>query len=208
MLFGGGFFGVGGFDADDLEVLALGLAFGVGFGFGVDFEGHALAVVAGVGEDSVEHVGLQNMLRVPRMFLDVSVDGFGVGEAFLFGDAGGEGGGGVGGEDGDFFLEEDGAGVVGVVGEVDGAAGFFFAGAEDGFVDVVAVHAFAAEFGEECGVDVHDAVGEIVGDFPESEEAGHEGEIDGVVSEVVGDGGGEIFEGGEIFSGDDEGGEE
>lgn len=146
--------------------------------------------------------------------LDVEADGFGVGEAFLFEDSCGEGVGGVGGEDGDFLLEEDGAGVVGVVGEVDGAAGFFFAGGEDGLVDVVAVHAFAAVLSwaaaggrKQRGVDVEDAAGEVVGDLPKGEEAGHECEVDAVVPEDVGDAFGEGFEGAGVFAGDDVDGE-
>ena len=134
---------------------------------------------------------------------DVVANGFGIGFAFLFEDAGGEGVGGVGGEDGDFLLQDGRAGVVGVVGVVDGAAGLFFAGGEDGGVDVVAVHAFAAEFGEEGGVDVHNAAGEIVGDGPEGEEAGHEGEFDAVMAEDVGDAFGEGVEGTAVFAGDD-----
>ena len=64
--------------------------------------------------------------------LGIEADGFGVGEAFLLEDALGEGVGGVGGEDRDAFCRDDRAGVVGVVGVVDGAAGFGFAGSEDG----------------------------------------------------------------------------
>lgn len=104
-------------------------------------------------------------------------DGLGVGVAFEGEDAVGEGVGGVLGEDGAGFLEEGWAGVVGVVGEVDGAAGGGFVGVDDGLVDVVAVHALAAELGEQGGVDVEDAVGVVVGDNEQGEEASEDEQV-------------------------------
>jgi hypothetical protein len=103
---------------------------------------------------------------------------FGVGETFLLEDSGGECVGGVIVEDGAGALGDDGAGVVFVGAEVDGAAGDFAAGLEDGLVDVVAPHALSAEGREEGGVDVHHAVFVIGGDVPQAEPAGLDDEID------------------------------
>ena len=120
-------------------------------------------------------------------------------------DAGGEGVGGVAGEDGAGGLEDDVAGVVLFVDVVDGDAGGGVAGVEDGLVDVVAVHAFAAVAGEEGGVDVDDAAGvgleEGGGEAPE--EAGEDDEVDAEVAELVEEAGGVE----EVVAGDEDGGE-
>lgn len=68
--------------------------------------------------------------------------------AFQFKNAGGEGFGGVCGQDGAAELQDRGAGVELVVHVVNRAARFRVFGFQDGFVDVVAVHAFAAVLGE------------------------------------------------------------
>ena len=70
--------------------------------------------------------------------LGKELNGLGVGDTFLLKDAGGEGVGGVIFEDGAGALEDDGAGIVLVGDEVDGAAGDFAAALEDGLVDVMA----------------------------------------------------------------------
>jgi hypothetical protein len=136
------------------------------------------------------------------LFCDVADDG-GVGEELLFEDAGGEGVGGVGGEDGAAVLQEDGAGVVGVVDLVDGAAGFGFVGGEDGGVDVVAEHALAAELGEKRGVDVEDAAGVGRGDGEQLQPAGEEDEVDAVAIAKLEDGGGEGLGGVEVLAFED-----
>ena len=105
-------------------------------------------------------------------------DGLGVGEGFLFEDSGGEGVGGVVVEDGAGALDDDGAGVVFVGAEVDGAAGDLAASLEYRFVDVVAPHALSAEGREEGRVDVHHAVFVLRGDVPEAEPAGLDDQID------------------------------
>ena len=67
----------------------------------------------------------------------------------------GEGGGVVGGEDGDGALENDGAVVKALVDEVDGAAGDF-----DAEIEGLGLGVEAGEAGQQAGVDVKDAVGE------------------------------------------------
>ena len=76
------------------------------------------------------------------------LEGLGEGEAFLFEDAGGELFGGVGVVGWASALKDDGAGVVGLIGKVDGASGDLAAVFEDGGVDVLAVHALSAKCGE------------------------------------------------------------
>lgn len=127
-------------------------------------------------------------------------DGLGVGVAFEGEDAVGEGGRRVVGQDFAFFLKQDRSGVVGVVGEVDGAAGGLLACFEDGFVDVVAVHPLAAELGEQGRVDVEDAVGEVVGDDQQGEEAGEDEQVGLCVSAGVEDGIGEGVLVGVVFA--------
>src|SRR5690606_8793576 len=75
-------------------------------------------------------------------------DGLGHEAAFRGLHAGRERVGGVVLEDRDGLLEEDRAGVVAVVGEVDGGAGDLHAGGQDGLVHAAAVHAAAAEGGD------------------------------------------------------------
>lgn len=124
-----------------------------------------------------------------------------------FENAGGEGFGGVVGEDGAPLLEDDLALVVLLSDEVDGASGFGFAGGDDGFVDVEAVHAFAAEFGKEGGMDVEDALGEG-GEDGCGEEAEVAGERD-MGSGRCGEGGEKAVAVGWLvgFHGDDGGGD-
>jgi hypothetical protein len=98
-------------------------------------------------------------------------------------DAGGEGVGRVGGQDGAFHLQDDWACVVVGIGEVDGAASFFFACGEDSLVDVMAVHAFAAEFWEKGGVDVDDFVFVAGRDADHFEVAGEDDEVEVVFVE-------------------------
>lgn len=94
-----------------------------------------------------------------------------------------EGVGRIVGRDGAFFLEDGGAVIVFFVDEVDGDTAFGVSCGDNGFVDEVAVHAFAAVFGQEGGVDVDDFVGEsldeVSGYFPE--EAGEDDEVDAEV---------------------------
>lgn len=139
--------------------------------------------------------------------LPEEVDGLWVGFAFEGEDAGGEGVGGVVVEDGAAVLDEDGAGVVGVVGEVDGAAGDLAAVVEDGLVDVVAVHALAAEAGEEGGVDVEDFALVVGWDDQEAEEAGEADEVGVGVAGGVEDGVGEGVFVGVLLAGQDVDGE-
>ena len=127
-----------------------------------------------------------------------------VGFLFGFEDALGERVGGVVVEDGDRLLPDDRAVVVFVVDEVDGAAGDLDAGVEDGLVDVMAVHAGAAEGGDQRGVDVDDAAGEVGRDGGELQEAGHGDVVDAGVAAGGEDGVAEGFvagrAGGEIVA--------
>ena len=86
------------------------------------------------------------------------VEGLGVEAVFALQDAGGQGFGGVVGQNGDLGLGYDGAAVVFFVNEVDADAGDALAGGDDGGVDALAVHSASAEFGQKGGVDVQDAV--------------------------------------------------
>ena len=69
----------------------------------------------------------------------------------------------------DGCLQNDRAGVVAFINEMHGAAGDFCAVVQHGLMGVEAVHPFAAEGGEEGGVDVHDPSGvsrhDGIGDF-------------------------------------------
>lgn len=126
---------------------------------------------------------------------------------FFFKDAGSKRIGSVVVENGTGALEDDGAGIVGVVDEVDGAAGDFAAVIDDGLVDVVAEHPFAAEGGEEGGVDVHGAAEVAIGEVEEAEPAGEADEIDvGLVTEGE-NRAAEIFDGGIVAALDGVGGE-
>jgi len=124
-----------------------------------------------------------------------------------FENAGGEGVGRVVGKDGAPVLEDDLAFVVLFRDEVDGTSGFGFAGGYDGFVHVDAVHAFAAEFGEEGGMNIEDAPGES-GEDRCREEAEISSEAD-VGGGGCGEGGAETFAVGRFIrlDGDDGGGD-
>ena len=50
--------------------------------------------------------------------------------------------------------------VKSLVGKMDGNARFFFAGGQHGFVDMIAVHAFAPVFRQQCGVYIDDFIRE------------------------------------------------
>ena len=91
----------------------------------------------------------------------------------------------VGGEDGRAVLCDDFSLVVLRCDPMDGHACFCFAGCFDGFVDVVSIHAFSAELGQQCGMEVDDAAWVGVdeeGGYHE-EEAGQDDEVDLVVAE-------------------------
>ena len=105
----------------------------------------------------------------PALGLGHHFDGFGVEAVFLDLDAGVEGGGGVGGKEGDAGLGDDGAGVHAVVDEVDGAAALGGTVGDGLFPGVE-----AGVGGEEGGGDVEDAPGEGVeeGAFDEAHETG------------------------------------
>src|SRR5690606_30241790 len=60
----------------------------------------------------------------------------------------------IAGEDGDGLLQDDGAGVVLLVDEVDRRARPAYAVGQDGFVHAAAVHPFATESGQERRVDI------------------------------------------------------
>jgi len=79
--------------------------------------------------------------------LEEQADRRGVSDAFLLEDAFGQGIGRVARQDGHGTLQDDRAGVVFVVGEVDGAAARLLAGGQNGFVDVMAVEALTTELG-------------------------------------------------------------
>ena len=118
------------------------------------------------------------------------LEGFHVEAALGSLDAVSEGRKGVVGEDGDFGLGEDGAVVVEFVDEMHGDACGFALGAEDGAVDVVAVHAASAEFGKEGGMGVDDAVAESAeGDWAEElHVACQDYQVDVVAGEGAGNG--------------------
>ena len=78
--------------------------------------------------------------------------------------------GGVGRREEAASLEYGGAVVEEMVDEVDGDAALRFVVGDNGFVDVVAVHAFAAVAWEKCGVDVEYAVREGVDEVVWDEE--------------------------------------
>lgn len=77
---------------------------------------------------------------------------------FLYEDAGGEGFRGVVGHDGDIGLGDHGALVVLFVNDVDADAGDAFACGDNGGVDSLAVHSLPAEFWQEGGMYIQDAV--------------------------------------------------
>lgn len=118
------------------------------------------------------------------------VDGFGVGDMLLFENAGGEGFGGVTGEDRASSLVEDGSFVVPFADEMDGTPACLGSCGEDSAVHMDAVHALAAETGEESGVDVEDAIGEGLDDFDgeKGHVAGEANELDFMVLESLQEG--------------------
>ena len=127
---------------------------------------------------------------------------FDVGVAFLAEDSGGERIGRVVLEDRACPLHDNRAGVVRLVGEVDRAAAYLAAGGEDGFVNVVAEHTFAAETGQQSRVDVHDAPGVVVWDRDQAEKT-HEADDVGVgLTHYVPDRRGEVGRAGEVLSAD------
>ena len=77
--------------------------------------------------------------------LSEEVNRLGVCDALLLEDPCGERLGCVVVEDGDGALDDDGAVVVDVVGEVDGASADLAAGSENGLVDMMPPHTFSAE---------------------------------------------------------------
>lgn len=103
--------------------------------------------------------------------------------AFQFKNAGGESFRGVCGQDGATELEDRGTGVELVVDVVNRAARFGVLGFQHSFVDVVAVHSFAAMLGEEGRVNIEDAM--VVGgwDFEQLEIACEDNEVDVVFAE-------------------------
>ena len=106
------------------------------------------------------------------------IDRLGVSFAFGLEDARGEKLGRVVFLDRHDALQDDWAVVVMVVDEMNRAAAHFGAVLEDGLVDAVAVHALAAEGGNQGGVDVGDAVLEVGRDQDVFEEAAHDDETD------------------------------
>lgn len=108
----------------------------------------------------------------------------GVGDLFFFKHSGGEGVGGVGFENGAGALEDNGAGVVGVVHKMHGAAGDFAAVVEDGLVDFGAEHALAAKAGKKRGMDVDDSPEPARRHFQQAKPAAHADQIDvGIIAE-------------------------
>ena len=121
----------------------------------------------------------------------------------LLEDAGGEGFGGVGVEDGDGVLQDDDAVVYGLVDEVDGAAGDFRS-----VVEGLVLGVEAGEGGEQRWMDVEDAVGEgrDEGRRDDAHVAGEADEVDVVVMEL-GDHFGVVIGALAACGGDGEGGE-
>lgn len=86
---------------------------------------------------------------------------------------------------------------------MDGASGLGLAGVEDGPMDVLAVHAFAAESGQQGGMDVDHPMLKVVGDHDQREEAGEDDEVDAGVAELGPDGVAEGLGVVELLAGDD-----
>ena len=89
-------------------------------------------------------------------------------------------------------LEDDGAVVVFLINEMDGAAGNFAAVGENSLVDASAVHPGAAECGEEGGVNVHDAILIARGNVEHAKPAREADEVDVVLVEEFENGFGKI----------------
>jgi hypothetical protein len=116
------------------------------------------------------------------------LDGFGDQAAFYGLDSLGEACRGVVGAHRDLFLEDDGSGVVFVVDEVDGCARDGFACGEHGFVDALAVEAFAAGCGNQRRVYVDCSAVESAAGFERREETEAGDEVDFVPVEFRVDG--------------------
>jgi hypothetical protein len=94
--------------------------------------------------------------------------------------------------------------IVLVIGEMDGTAGHFHASIQDGAMDRQTMIALAAEGRDQRGVNVQDAIAEIVGDVQQLEETGHTNAIDVGIAAVSEDAFAEFFARGTRFSFDDE----
>lgn len=129
-------------------------------------------------------------------------DGFGVGEVLLSEDAVAKGLGGVGVEDGDGALDDNGAVIELFVDEVDGAAGDF-----DAVGEGLLLGFEAGEGGQQGGMDIENAAREG-GDKAGREQAHVAGEADeiGVVGLKAGDHVGIVLGAGAAFGDEDGGG--
>lgn len=123
---------------------------------------------------------------------DVLVNDFGEIEVFELLDAAGQGFGRIGFPDGAAGLKKGFAMVVFFIDQVDGDAGFLFACGEHGFVNAVAIHALASEFGQKSRVDIDHPVFKCV-----DEVSGNEPEKTGKNDEVYG----AVFQFGERVAG-------
>ena len=156
---------------------------------GVVFVGLRVADDAGAGDDELSGGD--------------AAEGFGVGFAFGGEDAAGESIGRVVFQDGDDALEEDGAVVVLVVGQMDGAARDAGTARDHRFVDVVSVEAMSGEGRDEGGMDVQHAVAKVFGDFEQGKKPGQCDEVDAESAEFGEDRGREGGDIGEGLAGDD-----
>ena len=156
---------------------------------GVVFVGLRVADDAGAGDDELSGGD--------------AAEGFGVGFAFGGEDAAGESIGRVVFQDGDDALEEDGAVVVLVVGQMDGAARDAGTARDHRFVDVVSVEAMSGEGRDEGGMDVQHAVAKVCGDFEQGKKPGQCDEVDAEGAEPGEDRGREGGDIGEGLAGDD-----
>lgn len=97
----------------------------------------------------------------------------GVGPCFGLEDSSRQGVRGIVVEDRHGFLVDDWAMIVLIVGEMDRASADFRAVGEDGFMDMMAVHAFAPEGWKQGRVDIDDSIDPIGRDRNEFHESGH-----------------------------------
>ena len=106
---------------------------------------------------------------------------------FFSKDSGGQTGGIVAGVNGDFGSAQDAAGIHFGGNQMDGTAAYCIAGFEDGAMDALAVHAGAAVFGQEGGVDVKDASGPALGEMgiKDAEPAGESGKVNSEGVELI-----------------------
>ena len=132
-----------------------------------------------------------------------AAEGFGVGFAFGGEDAAGEAIGRVIFQDGDDALEEDGAVVVLVVGQMNGAARDAGTASDHRLVDVVTVEAMSGEGRDEGRMNVQHAVAKVFWNFEEGEEPGEGDEVDAQGAEPGEDRGREGGDIGEGLAGDD-----